>query len=137
MCCLDPDFSCGDAVGISVAESLPTMKKIEAIIRPEKLDSVRQALEQSGYPGVTITEIEGHGLQKGTVQQWRGEKYKVDFLPKVKVEIVSRDRDTEKIIQTLLESAVTGGVGDGKIFIYDVAEVVRIRTGERGEKALV
>ena len=113
------------------------MKKIEAIIRPEKLESVRRALEQSGYPGITITEIEGHGMQRGTVQQWRGEKYKVDFLPKVKVEIVVIDKDLEKITQTVLESAFTGGVGDGKIFIYDVAEVVRIRTRERGERALV
>ena len=113
------------------------MKKIEAIIRPEKLDGVRVALERSGYPGITITEIEGHGLQKGTVQQWRGEKYKVDFLPKIKVEIVAKDSDVEKIIQAVLESAYTGGVGDGKIFVYDVAEVVRIRTRERGERALV
>jgi len=113
------------------------MKKIEAIIRPEKLDGVRAALERSGYPGITITEIEGHGLQKGTVRQWRGEKYKVDFLPKIKVEIVARDGDSEKIIQAVLESAYTGGVGDGKIFIYDVDEVVRIRTRERGERALV
>lgn len=112
------------------------MKKIEAIIRPEKLDGVRAALERSGYPGVTITEIEGHGLQKGTVQQWRGEKYKVDFLPKIKVEIVARNEDAEKIIQAILESAYTGGVGDGKIFICDVDEVVRIRTRERGERAL-
>jgi nitrogen regulatory protein P-II 1 len=113
------------------------MKKIEAIIRPEKLDAVRQALERSGYPGITVTEIEGHGLQKGTVQQWRGEKYKLDFLPKVKVEIVCVNQDVEKIIQTILESAFTGAVGDGKIFVYDVAEVVRIRTRERGERALV
>lgn len=113
------------------------MKKIEAIIRPEKLDGVRVALERSGYPGITITEIEGHGLQKGTIQQWRGEKYKVDFLPKIKVEIVAKDSDSEKIIQAFLESAYTGGVGDGKIFVYDVTEVVRIRTRERGERALV
>ena len=113
------------------------MKKIEAIIRPEKLDGVRGALERSGYPGITITEIEGHGLQKGTIQQWRGEKYKVDFLPKIKVEIVAKDNDAEKIIQAVLESAYTGGVGAGKIFVYDVAEVVRIRTRERGERALV
>ena len=112
------------------------MKKIEAIVRPEKLENVRAALERSGYPGISITEIEGHGLQKGTVQQWRGEKYKVDFLPKIKVEIVVRDQDTEKIIQAVLESAYTGGVGDGKIFVYEVQEVVRIRTRERGERAL-
>jgi len=113
------------------------MKKIEAVIRPEKLETVRVALERSGYPGITISEIEGHGLQKGTYQQWRGEKYKVNFLPKIRVEIVVNDRDSEKIVQTLLESAYTGGVGDGKIFVYDVAEVIRIRTRERGERALV
>lgn len=113
------------------------MKKIEAVIRPEKLEAVRVALERAGYPGITISEIEGHGLQKGTYQQWRGEKYKVNFLPKIKVEIVVNDRDSEKIVQALLESAYTGGVGDGKIFVYDVAEVIRIRTRERGERALV
>ena len=113
------------------------MKKIEAIIRPEKLETVRQALEQAGYPGVSISEIEGHGMQKGTVQQWRGEQYKLQFLPKVKMEVVCVDEDAEKIIQTVLESAFTGAVGDGKIFVYDVAEVIRIRTRERGERALV
>ena len=113
------------------------MKKIEAIIRPEKLDSVRKALEEAGYPGITITEIEGHGKQKGTVQQWRGEQYKLDFLPKVKVEIVCLNQDLEKMLQALQAAAFTGGVGDGKIFVYDVTEVIRIRTKERGEKALV
>lgn len=113
------------------------MKKIEAVIRPEKLDGVRAALERAGYPGITISEVEGHGLQKGTVQQWRGEKFKVDFLPKIKVEIVAKQSDAEKIIQAILESAYTGGVGDGKIFITEVDEVVRIRTRERGERALV
>jgi nitrogen regulatory protein P-II 1 len=112
------------------------MKKIEAVIRPEKLDDVRHALERSGYPGITITEVEGHGLQKGVVQQWRGEEYRVDILPKVKVEIVAGDEEAETIIQAILESAYTGGVGDGKVFIYDVAEAVRIRTRERGVRAL-
>ena len=112
------------------------MKKIEAIIRPEKLEDVRAALERSGYPGITITEIEGHGLQKGMIQQWRGEEYRVDILPKVKVEIVSGDQEAETIIQTILESASTGGVGDGKIFVSDIAEAIRIRTRERGQRAL-
>lgn len=112
------------------------MKKIEAIVRPERLDAVRVALEQSGYPGITVTEIEGHGLQKGTIQQWRGEKYKLDFLPKVKIEIICGNRDSEKLIQTILEAAFTGAVGDGKIFVYPVDEVVRIRTRERGDRAL-
>ena len=112
------------------------MKKIEAIIRPEKLDEVRETLEQSGYPGITITEVQGHGLQKGILQRWRGEKYQVDFLPKIKVEIVVLEDDAEKIMQAILQSAYTGGVGDGKIFVFDVSETIRIRTRERGEQAL-
>ena len=112
------------------------MKKIEAIIRPEKMDEVRKALEVSGYPGVTITQIEGHGKQKGVTQQWRGEVYKVDLLPKTKIEIVASDKDQEKIVSAILKVAGSGTVGDGKIFVSDVHEVVRIRTGERGEKAI-
>lgn len=112
------------------------MKKIEAIIRPEKLDDVRRALEASGYPGITITQIEGHGKQKGVTQQWRGEIFKVDLLPKTKVEIVVSDKDQEKILSAIQKSAVTGSVGDGKIFVSDVSEALRIRTNERGEKAL-
>ncbi len=113
------------------------MKKIEAIIRPEKLESVRQCLDESGYPGITISEAEGHGMQKGAYQQWRGEQYRVEFMPKVKIEIVTVDEDAENIIQAILQAAFTGGVGDGKIFISDIAEVIRIRTRERGEQALV
>ena len=113
------------------------MKKIEAIIRPERLDTVRAALERTGYPGITITETQGHGLQKGIIRQWRGKKYKLDLLPKAKLEVIVNEEDTEKIIQAVLESAYTGSVGDGKIFVYDVTEVVRIRTRERGERALV
>lgn len=113
------------------------MKKIEAIIRPEKLDDVKNALEEAGYPGITITEIEGHGKQRGSVQQWRGEQYKLDFLPKVKVEIVCLNQDMEKILVALQAAAYTGSVGDGKVFVTEVTEVLRIRTKERGEKALV
>jgi nitrogen regulatory protein P-II 1 len=112
------------------------MKKIEAIIRPEKLDEVRKAIEAVGYPGITITEAEGHGKQKGVTQQWRGETYRVDFLPKVKLEIVAGDADAERIIQAITKTAKTGSVGDGKIFVSDVRDAVRIRTGERGEGAL-
>ena len=112
------------------------MKKIEAIIRPEKLDEVRKALESAGYPGITITQVEGHGKQKGVTQQWRGEVYKVDLLSKTKVEIVVSDRDQEKIVASIQKVAGTGNVGDGKIFISSVDDVVRIRTGEKGEKAL-
>ena len=112
------------------------MKKIEAIIRPEKLDDVRRALESAGYPGITITEVEGHGKQKGVTQQWRGEVYKVDLLSKTKIEIVVSDKDMEKMISTIQKTAGTGNVGDGKIFVSSVEDVVRIRTSERGEKAL-
>ncbi len=112
------------------------MKKIEAIIRPEKLDEVRKALETAGYPGITITQIEGHGRQKGLTQQWRGEIYKVDLLSKTKVEIVVSDKDQEKLITAIQKVAGTGNVGDGKIFVSNIDEAIRIRTGERGEKAL-
>lgn len=112
------------------------MKKIEAIIRPEKLDVVRRALAASGALGIMITEIEGHGKQKGVVQQWRGEKYRVELLPKVKIETVVDDKDAERITKVIIDSAKTGEIGDGKIFISTVNEAIRIRTGERGENAL-
>ncbi len=112
------------------------MKKIEAIIRPEKLDEVRKAIEAVGYPGITITEAEGHGKQKGVIQQWRGESYRVEFLPKVKLELVVGDSDVEQIIKAIISSAKTGAVGDGKIFVSDVRDVIKIRTGERGESAI-
>src|SRR3989338_8062721 len=113
-----------------------TMKKIEAIIRPEKVDDVRKAIEAVGYPGITITEAQGHGKQKGVVQQWRGETYRVEFLPKVKLELVVGDTDVERIVQAIIKSAKTGSVGDGKIFVSDIRDVIKIRTGERGEQAL-
>lgn len=112
------------------------MKKIEAIIRPEKMDEVRRALERVGFPGLHITEVEGHGKQKGVVQQWRGEQYRVELLSKVKLEVVASDKDVRKIVQAIQEVAKTGGVGDGKIFVTPVEEVIRIRTGETGEAAL-
>ena len=112
------------------------MKKLEVIIRPEKLEGVRQAIEAVGYPGITLTEAEGHGKQKGVTQQWRGETYRVSFLPKMKLEIVIADADLEKTIQAIAKAAKTGAVGDGKIFVSDVRDVVRIRTGERGEQAI-
>src|SRR3989338_11526904 len=113
-----------------------TMKKIEAIVRPEKVDEVRKAIEAVGYPGLTITEAQGHGKQKGVVQQWRGETYRVEFLPKVKLEIVVGDADVERIVKAVIAAAKTGSVGDGKIFVSDVRDVIKIRTGERGEEAL-
>lgn len=112
------------------------MRKIEAIIRPEKVDAVRKALEKSGYPGITITEVEGHGKQKGVVQQWRGEKYRIELLPKVKIEIVVTDKDADRILESILQVARTGSVGDGKVFVSDIREAVRIRTGEKGEVAV-
>ena len=112
------------------------MKKIEAIFRQEKLDDVRQALEKVGFPGLNITEVEGHGKQNGVVQQWRGEQYRVELLPKVRLEIVVSDTDVKKILQAIQDAAKTGSVGDGKIFVSGVEEVIRIRTGETGESAL-
>lgn len=112
------------------------MQKIEAIIRFEKLEDVKLALEKIGYPGLTVSEVEGHGKQKGVVQQWRGEKYKVDLLPKLKIEIVAKDSDVPKIVGVIAKNARTGSVGDGKIFVLPVAEVYRIRTDEKGEAAI-
>ena len=112
------------------------MKKIEAIIRPEKLEAVRNALEKAGCGGLMISEIEGHGKQKGVVQQWRGEKYKVELLPNVKIEVVVKDQDLERITKTIIDSAKTGEIGDGKIFISSIEDAIRIRTGEKGEEAL-
>lgn len=112
------------------------MKKIEAVIRPEKLEEVRKALENIGYPGIMITEIDGHGRQKGTTYQWRGEKYRVELMPKIKLEIVALDTEVSRITKTIVDIAKTGEVGDGKIFVSPVEDVTRIRTGEQGEIAL-
>ena len=112
------------------------MKKIEAIIRPAKLDNVCNVLEKTGYPGLMITEIQGHGKQKGLVQQWRGKEYKVSLLPKVKIEVVIKDQDIERTIKAIKEAAYTGEMGDGKIFIYNIEDAVRIRTDERGNSAI-
>lgn len=109
------------------------MKKIEAIIRPEKVPVVKAALEESGYPGMTITEVRGHGVQKGVTQQWRGREFIVEFLPKVKLEIVvSSAEDVDRILNLIQENAATGEIGDGKVFVLDVGEAMRVRTGERG-----
>ncbi len=112
------------------------MKKIEAIIRPEKLETIRRALEKVECSGLMISEIEGHGKQKGLIQQWRGEKYKVELLPKLKIETVVREQDVERITKAIIDNAKTGEIGDGKIFISDIENAIRIRTGERGEAAL-
>lgn len=112
------------------------MKRIEAILRPEKLEAVRKGLREAKCEGLMISEIEGHGRQKGIIQQWRGEKYKVELLPKVKVETVVPDKDVERIIAVIIEAAQTGEIGDGKIFVSPVEEAIRIRTGERGRDVL-
>lgn len=113
------------------------MKHIKAVIRPEKLDDVTNALEKTGcYKGVMITDITGQGNQKGVVQSWRGEKYTVNYLPKLVLDLIVADEDVDKVKKAILESAPTGEFGDGKIFIYNVEEVVRIRTGEEGKAAL-
>lgn len=112
------------------------MKKIEAIIQPFKLDQVKEALIGIGVPGMTISEIRGHGRQKGHKEVYRGQEYNVDLLPKVKVEVVVPSSRAEEVLKSLTDAARTGKIGDGKIFIYDVAEAIRIRNNDRGETAL-
>jgi nitrogen regulatory protein P-II 1 len=112
------------------------MKRIEAIVRPEKVKDVLTAIEKAGYSGVMITEIQGHGKQKGLVQQWRGQAYKVSFLPKVKIEVVVADANASRMAKCIQESARTGEIGDGKIFISPVETAIRIRTGESGDAAV-
>ncbi|MHB8846552.1 MAG: P-II family nitrogen regulator [Nitrospirota bacterium] len=112
------------------------MKKIEAIIKPFKLDEVKDALNAIGVQGITVTEVKGFGRQKGHTELYRGAEYVVDFLPKVKLEIIAADNLVAKIVETIETAAKTGRIGDGKIFIIPVEEVVRIRTGERGEAAI-
>lgn len=112
------------------------MKKVEAIIREEKLESVKSALEQRGFIGLTCSEVRGRGQQKGLTLQWRVGEYRVDLLPKVKVEVVVNDEDTETVMQTICSSARTGEIGDGMIFVIPVEDMCRVRTGERGTEAL-
>jgi nitrogen regulatory protein P-II 1 len=112
------------------------MKKIEAIIRPGRIGAIMDALQKLGYPGLTITEVEGHGRQKGITAQWRGKTYTMDLLPKIKLEIIARDEEIDMIVETIINTAKTGEVGDGKIFIYPIEDVIRIGTGEKGEVAI-
>ena len=112
------------------------MKKIEAVIKPFKLDDVKNALSQAGITGMTVSEVKGFGRQKGHTELYRGAEYVVDFLPKTKIEVVVSDGMVDNIVSVLTDSARTGKLGDGKIFITSVIESVRIRTGERGEDAL-
>ncbi len=112
------------------------MKKIEIIIRHFKLDDVKIALTQGGVQGMTVTEVRGFGRQKGHTEMYRGTEYAVDFVPKIKIETVVADGDCQKIVDAVVRSAQTGQVGDGKIFISDIVDTVRIRTGESGESAI-
>ena len=112
------------------------MKKIAAVIKPFKLDEVREALSELGCTGLTVTEVKGFGRQKGHTELYRGAEYTVDFLPKVKVEVILADAMVDKAIDAIIKAARTGKIGDGKIFVTDVSQVVRIRTGETGEDAV-
>jgi nitrogen regulatory protein P-II 1 len=112
------------------------MKKVEAIIKPFKLDDVREALSEIGITGMTVTEVKGFGRQKGHTELYRGAEYMVDFLPKVKLEIVLVEEDVERCVETIVNTAQTGKIGDGKIFVFDINRVIRIRTGEEDEEAI-
>jgi len=112
------------------------MKKIEAIIRPFKLDEVKEALVEEGIRGLTISEIRGYGRQKGHTETYRGSEYRIEFIPKIKIEIVVEENKVDKVVDAILRTAKTGQVGDGKIFISDISEVIRIRTEESGKEAL-
>lgn len=112
------------------------MKKIEAVIQPFKLDEVKEALKAIGIDGMTVIEVRGHGRQKGHKEVYRGQEYEVDLLPKVKIEMVVPGERSEEVIRTLVTAAQTGKIGDGKIFVSDIAEAIRIRNYERGEAAL-
>ena len=117
-------------------EEVNFMKKIEAIIKPFKLDDVKESLKEVGVQGLTVTEIKGFGRQKGHTELYRGAEYVVDFLPKIKLEIIVSDDMVTRVVDAIMDSARTGKIGDGKIFILPMEEVIRIRTGERGEDAL-
>ena len=112
------------------------MKKIEAIIKPFKLDEVREALSEIGVMGMTATEVKGFGRQKGHTELYRGAEYIVDFLPKIKLDIVVNDKIVNKVVEAITKTAQTGKIGDGKIFIYDIEQAIRIRTGEKGVEAV-
>jgi len=112
------------------------MKKVEAIIKPFKLDEVKDKLHEIGIQGITVTEVKGFGRQKGHTELYRGAEYVVDFLPKIKLEIILPDSQVEDVVNSIIKAAQTGRIGDGKIFITNLEETVRIRTGERGEEAI-
>jgi nitrogen regulatory protein P-II 1 len=112
------------------------MKRIDAIIRPARLAFVKEALEELGYGGITVAEVKGHGKQRGMTEQWRGREYRVEYLSKVWILIVVTDADLEKVLDTIIETAQTGEIGDGKIFVSEVLDVIRVRTRERGNEAI-
>jgi nitrogen regulatory protein PII len=112
------------------------MKKIEAIIKPFKLDEVKDALNQIGILGLTVSEVKGYGRQRGHTELYRGAEYAVDFLPKIKIELVIEDNQLDEVIKTISSKAQTGRIGDGKIFVYNIESVIRIRTGETGSEAI-
>ncbi|MDF0644757.1 MAG: P-II family nitrogen regulator [Nitrospira sp.] len=112
------------------------MKMIEAIIKPFKIDEVKDALQEIGIQGMTVTEIKGFGRQKGHKEAYRGTEYTIDFVPKVKIELAVADNQVQRVIEAIVRAAKTGSIGDGKIFVRDLSSVVRIRTGETGESAL-
>jgi nitrogen regulatory protein P-II 1 len=125
--CVGPDFT---------VEACLFMKKIEAIIKPFKLDEVKEALQEVGLQGITVTEAKGFGRQKGHTELYRGAEYVVDFLPKVKVEVAVSDDQVDRVIEAIIGAAKTGKVGDGKIFVTNLDQVYRIRTGETGDQAI-
>ncbi len=112
------------------------MKKLEAVIQPFKLEEVKEALKGIGVDGMTVTEVRGHGRQKGHTEVYRGQEYKVDLLAKIKLEIIIPAARLDEVLDTLMKAARTGKIGDGKIFVYDVADAIRIRNGDRGESAI-
>jgi nitrogen regulatory protein P-II 1 len=112
------------------------MKKIEAVIKPFKLDDVKEALNELGVVGMTVTEVRGFGRQKGHTELYRGSEYTIDFLPKVKVEVVVPDTMVDKVVSVICQAAKTGSIGDGKVFVLSMADAIRIRTGEKGEAAI-
>ena len=112
------------------------MKKIEAIIKPFKLDEVKEALQQVGIQGMTVSEVKGFGRQKGHTELYRGAEYVVDFLPKIKLDVIVNEADVQKVVEAIQKAAKTGRIGDGKIFVTSVEEVIRIRTGETGKSAI-
>ena len=129
-------FNCKQILPTVLWEGKQNMKKLDVIIKPFKLDEVKDRLNEIGVHGVTVTEVKGFGRQKGHTELYRGAEYVVDFLPKIKMEIVLADAQLDEVVNTVMKAAQTGRIGDGKIFVTDLEDVIRIRTGERGEEAI-